>query len=132
MILFTILVKVEQHIILILNEQFLRGKVKCFCYRDTTPPAPPAGVPSGSGGSSGGSGESVGSGSGEGSGQLPSVNCGKKPTSRATQASKIQPSSRSEFDIFDEYVTYSDTKFDITCCRLDGSSMTVSCGQGVR
>ena len=121
MILFTILVKVEQHIILILNEQFLRGKVKCFCYRDTTPPEPPAGVPSGSGGSGSG-----------GSGQLPSVNCGKKPTSRATQASKIQPSSRSEFDIFDEYVTYSDTKFDITCCRLDGSSVTVSCGQGVR
>ena len=126
MILFTILVKVERHVILILNEQFLRGKVKCFCYRDTSPPAPPAGS-----GESVGSG-SGGSGSGEGSGQLPSVNCGKKPTSRATQASKIQPSSRSEFDIFDEYVTYSDTKFDITCCRLDGSSMTVSCGQGVR
>ena len=126
MILFTILVKVERHVILILNEQFLRGKVKCFCYRDTSPPAPPAGS-----GESVGSG-SGGSGSGEGSGQLPPVNCGKKPTSRATQASKIQPSSRSEFDIFDEYVTYSDTKFDITCCRLDGSSMTVSCGQGVR
>ena len=102
------------------------SKVKCFCYRVTSPPAPPAGS-----GESVGSG-SGGSGSGEGSGQLPPVNCGKKPTSRTTPATNIQPSSRSEFDIFDEYVTYSDNKFDITCCRLDGSSVAVSCGQGVR
>ena len=41
------------------------------------------------------------------------------------------PSSKSVFDIYDQIFTYSNTKFDVTCCQLNGSSVTVSCGQGV-
>ena len=43
-----------------------------------------------------------------------------------------KPSSKSEFDIYDEWFTYSDSKYDITCCQLNGTSVIVSCGQGVR
>ena len=115
---------------------FNRGKgskqVKCFCYKNSAPPPETSG--SGSDGSgSDGSGPVAPSGSGsESGGNIIAPNCPQRPTSRTTPASEIQPSSKSEFDIFDEFVTYSNFNYEATCCRLDGSSVTVSCGQGVR
>ena len=115
---------------------FIRGKgskqVKCYCYKSSASPPETSG--SGSDGSgSDGSGPVAPSGSGsEPGGNIIAPNCPQRPASRTTPASEIQPSSKSEFDIFDEFVTYSNFKYEATCCRLDGSSVTVSCGQGVR